>query len=144
MVTSAESVVVSLRPPDEVFAYVADLRNEPSWHDDIAAVPADTDAVPVVGKTYPVTFKPFMGKTDGHYTVLAVEPGTKVVYQATLAGLQPKITYDVAKLAEGTLFTRTVEMHPRGLAVLMTPMMAIMVPRRNRVFVANLKKTLDG
>lgn len=142
MVSSAESVVIS-RPTNEVFAYVADLRNEPAWHEDIAAVPVETDAVPVVGKTYPVTFKPFMGKTDGRYHVLAVEPGVKVVYRATLGGLQPQITYDVAPVAGGTRFTRAVELHPRGLAALMTPMMAVMVPRRNKVFVANLKKALE-
>jgi hypothetical protein len=36
MIKSAESVVVA-RPPDEVFRYVADLRNEPSWHVDVAS-----------------------------------------------------------------------------------------------------------
>ena len=51
MVRSTESVTVA-RPPGDVFRYVADLRNEPSWHVDIASVPQETDPVPVVGKTY--------------------------------------------------------------------------------------------
>jgi hypothetical protein len=38
MVKSAESVVIK-RAPDEVFTYVADLRNEPNWHVDIDQVP---------------------------------------------------------------------------------------------------------
>ena len=63
MVRSAESVVIR-RTPEDVFAYVADLRNEPNWHVDIDSVDAATDPVPSVGKTYPLRLKPFMGKTD--------------------------------------------------------------------------------
>jgi uncharacterized protein YndB with AHSA1/START domain len=143
MIKSAESVVIA-RPADEVFRYVADLRNEPSWHVDVASVPSDTDAVPIVGKSYPVKFKPFMGKTDGVFTAVEVEPGARVVYQGDFAGLQPQITYIVEQEGEGARFTRAVEMRPSGLRVLMTPMMAIMVPRRNKVFVQNLKHALES
>ncbi len=101
MVKSAESVEIA-RPADEVFRYVADLRNEPAWHVDVAAVPTDTDAVPV---------------------------------------------------GNGARFTRAVELRPR--ACLMTPrrrerrsggwiVMALLVPRRNTVFVANLKRVLEA
>ena len=51
------------------------------------------------------------------------------MYRADFAGLLPRITYTVEQVAEGARFTRAVDMHPSGLKVLMTPMMAIMVPR---------------
>ncbi len=143
MVRSAESVVVA-RSPEDVFRYVADLRNEPNWHVDIASVPPDTDGVPVVGKTYALKFKPFMGKTDGTFTALEVEPGARVVYRADFAGLQPRITYTVESAGDGTRFTRAVEMRPSGLKILMIPMMAFMVPRRNKVFVSNLQRALES
>jgi len=142
MVKSAESVVIA-RTAEEVFRYVADLRNEPNWHVDIASVPPETDPVPMVDKTYALKFKPFMGKTDGTFTALEVEPGARVVYRADFAGLQPRITYTVEPAGEGTRFTRAVEMRPRGFRVLMTPMMALMIPRRNKVFVRNLKRVLE-
>jgi uncharacterized protein YndB with AHSA1/START domain len=143
MVKSAESVVIA-RTAAEVFQYVADLRNEPNWHVDIATVPPQTDPVPVVGKTYALKFKPFMGKTEGTFTALKVEPGACVEYRADFAGLQPRITYTVEPAGEGTRFTRGVEMRPGGLRILMTPMMAFMVPRRNKVFVQNLKRALES
>jgi hypothetical protein len=143
MIKSVESVVVA-RSADEVFSYVADLRNEPSWHVDVASVPSDTDPVPIVGKSYPLKFKPFMGKTDGLLTAVEVEPGARVVYRADFAGLQPQVSYTVAQEGDGARFTRAVEMRPSGLRVLMTPMMAIMVPRRNKVFVQNLKHALES
>jgi uncharacterized protein YndB with AHSA1/START domain len=143
MVKSEESVVVA-RTADEVFSYVADLRNEPNWHVDVASVPPETDPFPIVDKTYALKFKPFMGKTDGTFTVLEVEPGARVVYRADFAGLQPLITYTVEPVEDGARFTRTVQMRPRGLKVLMAPMMAFMVPRRNKVFVNNLKRALES
>jgi uncharacterized protein YndB with AHSA1/START domain len=142
VVKSSESVELS-RSAEEVFAYVADLRNEPSWHVDIASVPAGADPVPVPGKTYQLTFKPFMGKTEGSFTAVEVDPGRRIVYRAALAGLSPLITYTVAPQGSGSRFTRSVEMKPAGLKVLMTPMMAWMVPRRNKTFVRNLKRTLE-
>jgi uncharacterized protein YndB with AHSA1/START domain len=143
MVKSAESVVVA-RPTDEVFRYVADLRNEPAWHVDVASVPPETDPIPVIGKSYALKFKPFLGKTDGTFTALEVEPGERVLYQADFAGLQPRITYWVEPAGQGTRFTRGVEMRPTGLKILMTPMMAFMVPRHNKAFVQNLKRALES
>jgi uncharacterized protein YndB with AHSA1/START domain len=113
MVKSAESVVIA-RTAAEVFQYVADLRSEPNWHVDIAMVPPETDPVPVVGKTYAVKFKPFMGQTDGTFTALEVEPGERVEYRAGFAGLQPRITRTVEPTGEGMRFTRGLEMHPAG------------------------------
>jgi uncharacterized protein YndB with AHSA1/START domain len=143
VVKSSESVQLS-RSADEVFRYVADLCNEPSWHDDIASVPPGTDPVPIPGKTYPVTFKPFMGKTEGTFTAVEVEPGRRIVYRAALAGLNPLITYTVTPQGSGVQFTRSVEMRPTGIRIALTPMMALMVPRRNKVFVHNLKRALES
>ncbi len=143
MVTSSESVEIS-RPAADVFRYVADLRNEPSWHDDIASVADTTPAEPEVGRTVALKFKPFMGKTDGTFTALEVEPGSRIVYRADFAGLQPVITYLVQPAGAGTRFTRSVDMRPKGIKVLMTPMMMIMVTKHNRHFVQNLKRVLEA
>ena len=107
-------------------------------------MPDQTDPVPIVGKTYPLKFKPFMGKTDGTFTALDVRQGSLLQYRADFGGLQPRITYTVEPAVEGARFTRGVEMQPSGLKVLMTPMMAYMVPRRNKVFVQNLKRVLES
>lgn len=131
--------------PDTVTrSVVATTLRGRKWHVDIAAVPDDTDPLPVVGKAYGLTFKPFMGKTGGQFTALEVEPGTRVVYRADFAGLHPRITYTVEPADQGTRFTRAVEVKPSGIQALMTPMMAFMVPRRNKVFVQNLKRALES
>jgi len=143
MIASSESIEID-RAPADVFRFVADLRNEPVWHVDIASVPADTPAEPEVGRVVPVKFKPFMGKTDGTFTALEVEPGSRIVYRADFAGLQPVITYRVETAGTGARFTRAVEMQPRGFAMIMTPLMKRVLPRRNRVFVQNLKRAMEA
>jgi uncharacterized protein YndB with AHSA1/START domain len=143
VVESSESVHVD-RGPHELYRFVADLRNEPAWHVDVSKVPADAPAEPEIGRTVHISFTPFLGKTDGTFTALEVEPGSRIVYRGDFAGLQPIITYTVEPDGDGSRFTRAVEMRPRGLAILMTPMMAIMVPKRNRVFVDNLKRAVEA
>jgi len=143
MPKSSESVVISRSAPD-VFAYVADLRNEPQWHVDIESVPTDTPSLPVAGTSYPVKFKPFLGKSDGVFTAVEVVPGSKVVYDAELAGMRPRITYLVEPEGDGARFTRSVDLVVHGPLKVMSPLMALMVPRRNKVFVKNVKRNLES
>ena len=143
MPKSSASVVVR-RSAEELFAYVADLRNEPKWHVDVASVPADTPPLPVVGASYPVKFKPFMGKSDGRFTAVEVVPGSKIVYDAELAGMKPRITYSVESHPDGARFTRSVDLVVRGPLKVMSPLMSLMVPRRNKVFVSNVKRNLES
>jgi carbon monoxide dehydrogenase subunit G len=131
MVKSAASVMVA-RTPDDVFRYVADIRNEPTWHTDVVSVPPETDPVPVVGKTYPVTMKPFMGKTDGALTALEVQPSARLVFRAGLGGAQAVLSYLVEPASEGTRSTRAVDVKLKGAMRLMTPMMALMLPPREQ------------
>jgi hypothetical protein len=126
------TLVIVARPQAEVLRYVADLRNEPRLRVDVASVSPETDPLPVVGKSYTLEFKPSLGQTDGTFTALEVEPDVRVVYRADFAGLQPRITYTLESAGEGPRFTRTVEMRTRGLKVLIAPVMAFMVPRRNK------------
>lgn len=97
----------------------------------------------MVGTTYPVKFKPFMGRSDGSFTALEVVPGSKVVHKADLAGIRPTITYTVEAVDGGTRFTRSVEMAFPEALVLLRPLMGLMVPRRNKVFLANLAEQLS-
>ncbi len=143
VVKSSETVILA-RKPQEVFRFVADLRNEPKWHTDVDSVPQGTDPVPVVGKTYPLKFKPFMGTTDGTLTAIDVQQDARVVYRGEFGGLQPTISYNIEPAGEGTRFTRSVELHPAGLKILMAPVMAFMVPRNNKEVVGNLKRQLEA
>jgi hypothetical protein len=50
----------------------------------------------------------------------------------------------VEPAGESARFTRAVEMRPSGLRMLITPTMALMIPRRTKVFVQNLRRALES
>jgi uncharacterized membrane protein len=47
------------RPPAQVFSYIADIRNDPSWHTDVLEVRSSTDIVGM-GTVFNVKVKPSM------------------------------------------------------------------------------------
>ena len=138
MIEASASAVVKA-PPHEVFAFVTEGRNEPRWHTDVVAVKAVTEGPPRIGSVWSWTLN-FMGKRESVMEVVEFEPDRmqQLVTRKGPMGLKPTITYEFAPVADGTTFTRSVQMQPSGLSALMTPMMRSMVPKRNAEFVQNL------
>ena len=62
------------RPPAEVFGYISDIRNDPTWHTDVQEVRSSTDAVGV-GTVFDVRVKPAMGVSEGTMTVSRLKSG---------------------------------------------------------------------
>jgi len=64
------------RRPSEVFAFVADARNEGRWHTDIIEVSLTGGDGAGAGTTYHVRTKPAMGVSEGAGTVLSTNRTT--------------------------------------------------------------------
>ncbi len=135
--------MVIARSISDVFAFTADLRNEPRWAVDVANVPREIDAVEI-GKLHPVEFAPFLGESEGTLTVVEVEPGARLVREAQFVGLTWKITYLYTTEGADTQFTRRVEVKPRGMLRIVEPLIARRVRRTNRRDVLNLKRVLES
>lgn len=87
------------RPPAEVFSYIADVRNDPSWHTDVLEVRSSTDVVGM-GTVFKVKVKPSMGVSEGTMTVTNI--------------CEPE--------AQGSRVTRRVKIEPSGIMRLMAPL----------------------
>jgi polyketide cyclase/dehydrase/lipid transport protein len=70
-----ETSISIARSPDEVFAYVADVRNDPTWHTDVLEVRSATDAVGVE-TVFGVKVKPSMAFPKGRRPSRASSPGS--------------------------------------------------------------------
>ena len=142
MITASSSIEIA-KPVAEVFAFVADCRNEPKWHSD--AVEASSEGPLAVGTKQRWLIK-FMGKREMMMEVTRLEPNAleELTARTALMGMAPTITYSFEQAGSGTRFTRSVRMDPQGMGKLMKPMMRGMVPKRNAQFVRNLKKALEG
>ena len=131
------------RPPAEILSYMADIRNDPSWHTDVLDVESSTDAVEV-GTVFTVKLKPSMGVTGGTMTVSRLEPGRLVEFHGRVGKMAPTVTNITEPEEQGTRVTRRVEMTPPGMMRLMTPMMKRVIGKSNAGFLANLKRLLEG
>jgi uncharacterized protein YndB with AHSA1/START domain len=138
-----ERTISIQRPPSDVFAYISDIRNDPSWHTDVVEVRSSTEAVEP-GTVFNVRVKPSMGVSEGTMTVSRLEPGRLVEFQGRMGRMNPTVTNVCEPEASGTRVTRRVQLEPPGLMRLMSPMIASKIGKANEGFLANLKRVLEG
>ena len=131
------------RPPAEVFSYIADVRNDPSWHTDVLEVRSSTEVVGP-GTVFDVKVKPSMGVSGGSMTVTRFEPGKLIQYQGRMGKMAPVVTNICEPEAQGTRVRRSVEIEPPGIMRVMTPFIQRMIAKANDGFLANLKRLLEG
>jgi carbon monoxide dehydrogenase subunit G len=131
------------RPPTEVFAFVADVRNDPAWHTDVLDVSSSTE---VVGKgtVFDVKVKPSMGVSEGTMTVTRFEPDTVIEYEGRMGKMAPTVTHVCEAAGEGTRVTRRVVLDPPGIMRLGAPLIRRMIAKDNAGFLANLKQVLES
>jgi carbon monoxide dehydrogenase subunit G len=131
------------RPSDEVFSYIADIRNDPRWHTDVLEVQSSSDVVGI-GTVFSVKVKPSMGVSEGTMTVSRLEQGKLVEFRGRMGKMEPTVTNICEPDPQGTRVTRRVEIGPPGLMRLMTPLMKRMIGKSNDGFLANLKRLLEA
>jgi len=131
------------RPPADVFSYIADVRNDPSWHTDVLEVGSSTDVVGM-GTGVNVKVKAAMGVSEGMMRVRWFEAGKLIEFEGGMGTRASTVTNICEPEAQGTRVTRRVELEPSGVMRVMTPMIKRMIGKSNEGFLANLKRLLEG
>lgn len=137
-----ERTITIARQPADVFRFVADIRNDPTWHTDVLEVRSSSDVVEL-GTVFHVKVKPSMGVSEGTMTVSRLEPGELVEFRGRMGRMEPTVTNICEPDKEGTRVTRRVEIEPPGVMRAMTPLMKRMIGKSNEGFLANLKRLLE-
>ena len=137
-----ERTITIARQPADVFRFVADVRNDPTWHTDVLEVRSSSDVVEL-GTVFHVKVKPSMGVSEGTMTVSRLEPGELVEFRGRMGRMEPTVTNICEPEKEGTRVTRRVEIEPPGVMRAMTPLMKRMIGKSNEGFLANLKRLLE-
>lgn len=138
---SWESSTFIARPAEEVFAYVADVRNDPKWHKDVraATVIKGNDQLGE-GTVFDV-----QAKVSGTEEIVAYEAPHKVVLKGGDMGkMLPTDIRTIEPVDGGVRFTRHVDLDASGFMGWMTKRMLGMVAKRNDRFVQNLKQALEA
>jgi len=77
---SYAATVSSTRPPDEVFAYLADFRSVAEWDPSVrSAVHLNGDDPITVGAIFRVTIKTALSEIVLDYTTIELEPSDRIV-----------------------------------------------------------------
>ena len=145
MIFAVSSIEIE-RPVSEVFRFVANLSNEPTWHTDVVRARLEPAGPPGPGKTLHATFRT-MGRTSQAVAdVTAFAPDRRLIYRfrGRTMGLQPTLTYAFEPLGDRTRFTRRLDAIPFGLMRVVGPVIRPMLSRANAKFVRNLKQRLEA
>ena len=142
MVVASDSIVID-RPVEEVFAYVTNVVNDPTWHTDVLEARQASDGPIGVGTVWHARFKPSMGISEGDMEVVTFEPDRLQVMKGDIGPMHPTLTYQLEPSNGGTRFTRRVQIQVSGWMKVFSPMMGMMLPKQNKGFLANLKRVLE-
>ena len=158
-----ESIVVR-RPIDEVFDFVADATNDPTWHTTVVESRRTSPGLIGLGTTFDVIY-------DSHKDTLATpaQPANfehlrAVIFEhvpdqavrvrvdftdpprglsARMLGRSFELTFRFEQLAEGTRVYRGGEFHPVLFLRPLAPLLKRAIARRNRYLLDNLKRAIE-
>jgi uncharacterized membrane protein len=139
---ASDSVVIE-RPPQEVFAYVSDLKNLPEWGALSGEMRKETEGPPEVGARYTADLT-FLGRRLViSYEVSAYEPPRLFAFRNLDGPLYDKYTYTFEEEPGGgeTRFSMAIEMQPGGFYRLIGPLLEQMT---QRYYFRKELKTLKG
>jgi uncharacterized protein YndB with AHSA1/START domain len=92
MLDRSDSILID-RPVDDVFAYVADVTNDPAWHTDILEARKTTEDPVGMGTVWHTRFKPSMDISEADMAVVSFEPNRLLAMKGDVGPMHPTLTY---------------------------------------------------
>ncbi len=115
------------RPADEVFEFLADSTNNPTWQKGMTSCRWQGDGPIGLGSRYEQVAG-FMGKTiTSLFEVTAFEPGRSISIKTIESSFPIAVTRSVEETAQGCVAIAEVSGEPSGCLVLLGPMMRPML-----------------
>ena len=143
MASITESVTIR-RSPDEVFAFVSNYENDPTWRAGVAEMQQDPPG-PVRDSARTREVIRFMGRDMVTTAAVTVEkPGRRVAFRAESGPIPAHGYREVAGRDGETTFTYHLSAELSGFYRLMEPMIARDFSRRVARDLARVKSLLEG
>jgi carbon monoxide dehydrogenase subunit G len=135
--------VVIARPPDEVFAFVSDARNRPSWDDSVDSEELTSPEPIGVGSTVRTRMRSMGRDHEIDWEIVEHEPPTRQRIESTSGLFRTTLVYELAGDGDGTSVHFSVTGGPTGLLRLMQPLIARNTQRTLDQGFARLKSVLE-
>jgi uncharacterized protein YndB with AHSA1/START domain len=91
------------RSAAEVFAFIADVRNDPRWHTDILEARLIEGSGVDKSSIFEIKTKPFMGVSGGTVTVSEYDPPNGIVFDVRMGTLEATTRSRSSPTARGAL-----------------------------------------
>ena len=125
--------------PADLFDYLADARNEAIWHPRARQVEKTSEGPVGVGATFRGEYR---GVGTLVYQIVTHDPPRQVVFHGTARGTPFVATLTLRPSGTAaTHLTDQMEMHPRGVFKLLSPLLRPMLQRQTAEAMANLVRT---
>jgi carbon monoxide dehydrogenase subunit G len=141
--TSKVAVLIA-RPLDEVFAFVSDARNRPSWDPSVDSEELTSPEPIGVGSTVRTRMRSMGRDYEIDWEIVEHEPPTRQRIESTSGPFSTTLVYELAGDGDGTSVHFTVTGRPTGLLRLMQPLIARTSQRNLDQAFARLKRVLEG
>lgn len=147
MTTTVTSSVIIQRPVDEVFAFVADMRNNLRWQAEsgLQRVTVEPDGPVGVGTRITEVWR-FMGReTVSTSEITTYEPGRSLTRRTLTAGAPIKEGVLMVEAdGDGARYTTTVQVQAGGLFAIAEPLLANAMKKGFQESALQLKALLEG
>jgi len=135
--------VVIARPLDEVFAFVSDARNRPSWDDSVGSEELTSPEPIGLGSTVRTRMQSMGRDLEIDWEIVEHDPPIHQRIESTSGPFSTTLVYDLGGTPDGTTVRFSVTGHPSGLLRLMQPLIARSTQRNLDKGFARLKEVLE-
>ena len=122
-----ERTAVVPAPPDEVFAFIADLENLPAWQTGVVSATRPTDGPMGEGATALVVRELMGQRIQAPLTVTAYEPPRHLTVESSVSGVRATASLEVrtdGEHAGHAQVTFAMELRGSGFTAFMEPVIA--------------------
>ena len=139
------SVAVEIaRPLDEVFAFVSDARNRPSWDDSVDSEELTSPEPIRVGSTVRTRMRSMGRDYEIDWEIVEHEPPTRQRIESTSGPFSTTLVYELAGDGDGTSVRFSVTGRPTGFLRLIQPLIARTTQHNLDEGFARLKGVLEA
>jgi hypothetical protein len=132
------------RAPTDVFAFIADVDNNPQWQRGMKEAHFTSGPPLRVGSTY-AQVATFLGRRiESRFEIVEYEPGSRIKGATTVSPFPITFTRIVEPAGDGSHVTAIVEGRPNGVFALLSPIVRRMVGASVKRDYANLKLLMEG
>jgi uncharacterized protein YndB with AHSA1/START domain len=138
-----EGNIVIDRPLEEVFDFVADERNEPRYNSQMTRAEKISPGPIGVGTQFHSVMTGLGGTADMTIEFTAFERPKRIAETTHLSNMDIRGELLFERVPRGTRMTWTWDIQPRGLLMLMGPLIRLMGERQERTIWTGLKQVLE-